>query len=192
MVNTEWFTRSWLFVCSIQSSESTHVTHAHNSYHSNSSVMLPDIWFSWDVCHVLWLCEFSVTFCIWIAKSASNAGAAVQSKFIQHIYLVFALCSFNFALLKNQGWFRGLPDVSTFQHLTQLHQSTFPCQSIYYALFECNLSYLHVILSLGLKQTHHINISKWHSIYTPFYFRNVKYLKLLCLFTKFWFCYGVY
>lgn len=135
IVNTEWFTSPWLFVCSIQSNENTHATHAHNSYHSKSSVMLPDIWFSWGrkhhVGHVVWLCELSMTFCVWIAESTSNGGTAVQSKFIQQIYLVFALCSFNFALLKNQGWFRGLPDVSTFQHLTQLHQSTFLCQSLY-------------------------------------------------------------
>lgn len=51
--------RPWLSVCFIQSSENTHVTHAHNSYHSKSSVMLPDILFSWGrklhVGHVVWL-----------------------------------------------------------------------------------------------------------------------------------------
>ncbi len=149
-----------------------------------------DIWLSWvvqpHVGHVVWL---------WTHRDLLRRNSwkhiqratAVHRKFTLHsAYLFgFALCGFNSALLKNQGWFIGLPDALTFQLLTQLHQSTFlfqlhPLIIIYEPILwmHCILRmHLHVVLLLlWIKANHstHINIRNTSDC-SPFHFHNVTY-----------------
>lgn len=97
MVNRVIHIRAWLSVCCLFQSSSqarTRVTHAHNSYHSKSSVMLPDTGYlallgSYSTMLVMLCdCEPSVTFCVWIAESTSNGPqlCTKNSLFIQLIW----------------------------------------------------------------------------------------------------------